>query len=862
METTLRDKIIASLKTSPFWTEKTRSNNKTINGLICPACGDKTAWVYDSEPWSINCNRKSNCGASTKVLELFRGLLGNVEKDHPATQNDPHRPAREYLVSRGLKTVLTGLQYRYAKNIRSSGSGAVMFPVGKDDNGKDILNGRIFTPPKGTGKTHNAGSTSGQHWKHPEYAYKPHDKVFITEGVIDALSLLEMGYQAIAVLASGQDPAKVNLSFFKEKVLAFDNDEAGHRACRKWSDAYPEAAIALCDKGQDWNDYLCSGPLNQVKKRFAEDQQRFQVNGALALAPDAAAYAKIYHDFHSYAPGLFEFQGQTYHAVLKRERGGAQALFVDTTLCMRATVKVDCFVIDRTNPARPQYQYSLEVKPKQGQPKKAIATGPDLSNSRKLNEWFLSSAKVNWEGTAQAVNALAARITTDKTAPEVKQLATIGYQPEIGAYVFTHWAVDTTGKPIDPNNGIFQIGHNQFYRPPVHSAGKEITPAAISNKQIQDLYSLIFEAWGFNGITALSWVIAGWFVNQIKDAVNFFPLLSLYGDPASGKSALTLLLNNVQGREGEGLPITQLNSKKGITRTIGQISGMFTALLEDSERNDRAFDWNFILTAFNKGPLQVQANFSNDMQTKEMPFQGSMLFSQNSEPFNKKQEKQRVISLHFKADQLSEASRTAYEKIVAVDKKELAGIFRAVLTNRSTFEAWNKEYQQAIKDIAPMSERRILQTHALALAFHRLFCSCFKIASNDKAMLQFVKEICRKKCITSAIRQTTIADHFFELLDTIDDDKRGEAYEIDLRKEQIYVNLPRIENIIRNKGISFQLNEALSQALQKHPAYIKNSHLYRFPNDPDCDHSGRPRQRRSWVFDLQWFVKNADQDHA
>lgn len=853
----ISERIHDALKKSPYWTDKTRSNGNTISGLVCPSCGDQNAWAYGSEPWAINCNRKSNCGAITKTLELFPELRRNIEKDFPATKDDPDRTWREYLRSRGLNLILTGLDARYLKNVRGSGSGAVMFPVGTDDKGKEILNGRLFNPPAGEGKTHNIGSTAGRFWQHPGHDYKPHDKTFIVEGILDALSLLEMGFQAIAVLASGQDPAKVDLSFFKEKVLAFDNDEAGHRACKKWRQAHPEADIVLCDPGQDWNDLLQSGPLEQVKKHFDENLQRYQMNGALALAETAQKYADIYHVFHRYAPGLFEFHGSTYYAVLKAPRGGGD-LFLEVNLCLRAVVRVVSFIIDRSNAAYPQYLYSLEVKPKKGRPIQATATGQDLSNSRKLNEWFLSSTKNVWEGDSKATTAFTARIAENKTAPEVKQLTVTGYQTENGAYVLPTWAVDLPGKLLHPEKGLFQIGHRQFFRPPVHGEGKNIPPASINKKRVQEIYSLILEAWGLNGATALSWVIGGWFTNQVKESINFFPFLSLYGEPASGKSALVRFLNSIQGRDEEGLPITQLNTRKGLTRTIGQLSGMFTALLEDSERNDRAFDYSILLTAFNKGPLQVQASFSNDLQTKEAPFQGCLLFCQNTEPFNSKQEKQRVISLHFLADQLTDTSRAAYAKIMTMDKREAAGIIQQVLLNRAHFSAWDKEYQKAMADLAPMSEQRILQNHALVLAFNRLFCTCFQINQNDEAITGFIGETCRIKCETSATRTTSIADHFFELLDTVETEKLSAVYHADQPKNEIYINLPRAENLIRNKGINFNFNEAFAQSLQRHPAYIKNSYRYRFPSDPEIDERGVPRQRRVWVFSLEWFKKEAE----
>jgi hypothetical protein len=805
---------------------------------------------------AIICNKANTCGARTRTLDLFPEVRRNIERDFPATKADPHRPAREYLKSRGLHTALAGVDFRYVKNVRKTPSGAVVFPIGKDEKGKEILNGRLFNPPPGEGKTHNIGSTTGRYWRHPGMEYNPTRQTWLTEGIIDALSLIEMGHQAIAVIAAGQDPAKVDLSQFQNKVLAFDNDEAGHRACRKWKLAYPEAEAILPDMGSDWNELLQAGSLDEAKKQIEANIPRYRLNGKLALAESAQQYAEIFHGFYQLVPGLFTFHGCTYFSCLKVSRGNDGQPYVSVTRCLKGTIKVVSFIRNISNPARPEFFYNLEVKPHKAPPIEAPATGQDLASNRRLNEWCLSFAKIVWEGDAKACTALAAMITGNKSAPEVRQLTVIGYQHDTGAYAFPQWAVDVTGKYLSPDKrGFFQLGHNQFFRTPVHSEGKDIKPAEISKDRVRELYGLLREAWGFNGVVAFSWTVAGWFVNQIKEATSFYPFLSIHGDPAAGKSALTTILNAIQGREGEGLPITQLNSKKGLTRTIGQLSGLFTALLEDNERNDRAFDWSIILTAYNKGPLQVQAAFSNDLQTKENPFQGSLLFCQNTEPFTAKAEKQRVISLQFKVDQLTEASRGAYETLMAISRTELAGIIRQVLINRLHFKTWQQEYQKAITDLSPMDERRILQNHAMILAFHRLFCSCFGIEQDD-SVTKFFAEIGRQKCITSAVRQTSIADHFFELLDTVDEDKLYDTLFFDKEKGWIYINLPRAENLIRNKGVNVQVNENLSQALQRHPAYIKNSFLFRFPEDPEKDKSGRPKPKRTWVFSLEWFKEN------
>ena len=349
VDNALAGQIIDRLKSSEWWTPASRLSSGTIQGLTCPACGIKgAAWAYLDSPMAIICNRQNQCGVKTKTLELFPELKANFDKDFQPTKADPHRPAREYLLSRDIpETLLQGLKFWYLPNCRNTGSGAVMFTVGKDKEGKPLANGRLFSPPPGDGKTHNQGSTRGLYWRHPGFAYDAARPVWITEGVIDALSLLTLDRQAIAVLAAGQDPAKLDLGEFPHKVLAFDNDEAGRAAVRKWRKAYPEAEVILCPAGQDWNDLLsASSGLEQAKKTLEESLPRFRNNGLLALAESAAQWADIYFEFYKYPPTLFEFKRETFFAQLKKAHTTGKP-YLDTRRILRATIKVTGY----TNPS-------------------------------------------------------------------------------------------------------------------------------------------------------------------------------------------------------------------------------------------------------------------------------------------------------------------------------------------------------------------------------------------------------------------------------------------------------------------------------------------------------------------------------
>ncbi|RJP94028.1 MAG: hypothetical protein C4518_04545 [Desulfobacteraceae bacterium] len=224
-----------ALKSSEFWLPSTKEKEKTISPLKCPACGKPEAYAFSVRPFAICCNRASTCGMVTKIRELFPELLFRVERDFKPTSSDPHRPARAFLEMRGLSASLEGLSFEYWKNIRNTGGGGVMFPV---DAAAKTYNGRLFDPPSGEGKTHNKGTTTGKFWRHPGRVYAPDAETFITEGIIDALSLIEMGLQAIAILSSGQNPAGVDLREFRRLVFAFDNDHAGTEATKKWMKHY------------------------------------------------------------------------------------------------------------------------------------------------------------------------------------------------------------------------------------------------------------------------------------------------------------------------------------------------------------------------------------------------------------------------------------------------------------------------------------------------------------------------------------------------------------------------------------------------------------------------------------------------
>lgn len=853
MNQKLAEKCLQALKSSPYWTNKTKDNGRTIQNLTCPACDDKTAWAYSQEPYSINCNRGNECNARTKIIELFNITL-DIEKEYKPTKADPHRPAREYLKSRSVNEhVLQGLDFRYWEKTRKGCGGAVMFPVGKDKNNQEVFNGRLLNPPRGVGKTHNHGSTSGLFWQHPARELDPSKPIYITEGIIDALSLISMGKQAIAVLSSGQDPAKLQGLDDFDLITAFDNDPAGTRATKNYLKHFSRSKATMAPKGRDWNDILRENP-ETAEQRFKENKKNYLFNAELSLTGTHQDYAQCYYEHWSFPPGLFLFEGCTYFSFIKT-RGENTNLIVERV--GKFTTEIQSF-INIGSTEQKEFLYQMKIIPKGGRPVICTATGRQLATAKDLKSFLLSHAKVSYEGAVNATQALITRLI-DSKAPEVRRALYTGLDPESNWYFFNTWAIDPKGQLHRKSKaGLFDIGGSSTIMPAPQASEKAIEPIQKPLHGAKKIHDLMYRAWGDNGITALSWVIAGWFVNQIKEKENFFPHISLYGDPAAGKSALTSKLQALQGRDTEGLPLSQLNTKKGLARTIAGLSNVFTALLEDSQRNDRAFDYSILLTSYNKGSLQVQAKFTNTLETSENLFLSTLMFVQNSEPFNQKAEKQRVISLHFKTEDISTTTRQAFNELNGYPKEELASFMMQVLQHRKTIEAeWYQDYKTACADLEAVGEERIRNNHGLLLGFHRLFCRLFSI---DSDIFNHIEAIAIEKQNTSAELEINEASTFFENVFSLES-KQTEKYwhEVNDAKltttldyNSLYFNLPELIRLLQNSGLNPPRSKELQEALRQHPAYIDHGKNHRFPIN---EHETHSVQRKAWCFDLDKFKK-------
>ncbi len=259
---------------------KAKQNGNIINYITCSKCGKPEAYINFDKGFCILCHRSNNCGAKVNVKELYPDLYQDSCKrfqvaptdkrvSNPAyygkqkpiiTDNDKKSVKEYFKKKRGLNPDNFEYEVKYEYSLKNNDNRlCAVFEHQK------IIQFIFLDGEKLFKKNHGPG---GNVWKHSTFTTDKN--IYSTESIIDALSLIHWGYNAVCSFSAVNTPKDFYSTLQKEShiVLAFDNDAAGKKGIEKnfnylRDNGITSVSAALPVFGQkDWNDILIQTSQN------------------------------------------------------------------------------------------------------------------------------------------------------------------------------------------------------------------------------------------------------------------------------------------------------------------------------------------------------------------------------------------------------------------------------------------------------------------------------------------------------------------------------------------------------------------------------------------------------------------------
>jgi hypothetical protein len=810
--------------------------DKYIQKLTCPACNKNEAWTYIDNPLVVICQRGNECYAITPTKDIIEPIsFGQI---YPATKDNPNATAIAYLQSRGLDTdKIENYYYQSTWKENQKTYQTVAFRIDNiichrliDYNGKD--------------KVRFQGS-------YKDIVYQTYSEIdfnqdlWITEGIIDALSLKQKGKQAIAILSSAHFPEIFYKKLIEQinqrkkessdklkfsLIFSFDNDDAGYRAIDKHIEFFRSQdiafQIALTPKDKDWNDCLLLGYL---KDDFFEE---CLWRGRLYQASNIEQYHAIYSEYHfnvftseiKFYTGLLEFKDSYWFIGFSKEKENYTPNY---TKLSDFTLKPLFSIQEELIEYEPDITHIVEVI-RDKDKKRAKFTANDLCQSPDFKRKVMKSAKGLWlSQKIEHLNALVEYLFKQE-APLIRKLQATGYDYESGCYVFGNFLYDEIGKRVAVNKDGY------FEKQKIYSLkDKNIIP----DFEITDLKEFLDLLKAVYGCKA--WLVFGYYVSTLFAHIiysdcsyNAFPFLSIFGVAHTGKTTLIDTLNAMCFYNWPGISMNNQNTRKGLLKNLSKKYSIPIALLE-SNGQLYGISEDQLLNAYHWSSLYERSKTSNDNETYSLPFKAGLVFVQNVEPFSFKTVKQRVASIEFLASDTTAQSSIAMQQLKKYSAKQLAGLGHQILTKRKEIE---KALPECVKDIqAVLSNNsidieRIAFSYAVCLAGFMLTADLFGYNYSDELIKETLKW--SKHKLDTSTNQSALGDQFFEAFETlkiIKNENNSETSKLTLGVHYLeddkhyYIRLTECLRVMHEQRYAFATNQRINEELKKHDKFEKDN---------------------------------------
>lgn len=846
----------------------------------CPSCKKPTLYISRHKPYVLACNRLNNCAYTEKTRDRYPELFENLSKKYPATPDNPNATADAYLSrQRGFDiSKLAGLYQQKRVQTKSGTWGdAVQFPLCGGSWSRFIDAEAVAD---NDGKKCKISYQSGYResgWTFPDIRYEDGGRVFIVEGIFHAIALRLAGYEAIASISCQNFPwnhIRAHSGRGILWVIAFDNDNAGRPAARKYYDQLREikeqAVVALGEPGIDWDDVHRAGKLDAA---YIEESI---YRGRLFTASSREKKAWLIYQHDKQPFFLFEFNSRLYSATVDVAALTSQDNDDDNhesdadnfRQAVTITQEANCYPVFEyiqrdVFSQEQQYFFSFRFPDKTQSCTVALAPG-SIADSRAFSKSLLERTPGgSFEGSDKILRRLRGQWLAN--VQTVNTLPYIGYDEETGVYCYPAFGYQH-GRRVEINRHGF-LG---FGRAGIKTGlnGFNMTRAAGEFKT--DWFEYFYSVYQLNGLAALAWWTGSLFAQQIKKRQSSWLFLEITGQAGSGKSSLLRFLWRLVGQANrEGIkPNSDGASAIGLKRAFSQVSNLPVVLIESDRETINSqgrlvvqqYAWDNLKDLFDyNATLRTVGVKSASADTAELIFRGTLCISQNSSVEASEAILTRIAHLHFTRDHHTPALKQTADHLNRLEADFLAGYLDHALTNEGrwleTYFSAFKRYEKQLQGVSQIQHQRIVLCHAQLLAAAEATRLLF--SGWDSSLQNELSQHLTRRALDRQSRvnhEPALLGKFWEVYHYLNEkhlhisDADGERDEISTERlnhspnprEEIAINMPHLIQTARQHGLT--IDEDVTKLFPKSTTYL-------FRENKKLRSRLEKRPLNCWVFD-------------
>ncbi len=756
-------KQIISDETKLNWNKNTLSQ--------CPFCGSGThkngtsAFSVKNNSFKcFSCNKsgsiidfiieykKTDFKGATKYLAKKYGLdipkqkttgeFTDWEKKIYAIKQQLKKPAFDYLKNERqiIPDKLPANAYYY-----DSFANAVVF----FDSQYKTINKRFIVPEQGKPKAIFERGSKNKNIIYDATFRKEEKTVFIAEGVINALSLYQLGYSVIATFTTSNliDETEFLKKYFsgRDVIIAFDPDEAGTKAANYYKKFIADnikiktlREFTGLSYKKDFNDYLTKLQSSELKEIINNTDNYEYLIYPITKIP---LKSDVYDEEAFEKENKFYFKNSKYFQVYRKND---TEMHFDVSDCVWSFLYR---IIDSNEDAT--HLIKLQRKDNDG---KLIIKLLEASTDEIQKDKFekrLNNIGFSYYGSANTFNKI--KVNNLHNELEVTKIEKYGYHPEHNLFFWTNVAVSADGEVLKPNElGILTYNGKAFYletQSPANINKKIFTELRKFNYKkgsfnISDFISTFYKAYGSRALVGITYLTSSLFRDIIFEEINRFPNLYLYGIAGSGKSAFTEIILAAQGDYTGGYSLTD-TSQAAFSRVVDSRINSLVYLKEYNETLPSFVD-EFFKTAYEGQGRTIGVKSSGNEIISYQALTG-MLIDANFLPIAQEAVFSRMIILDFNKTIFSKSQTEAFNILKKEQRKGLSQISVNILAHRDEFKdffakEYNEKFTELKNNFKNMNDRIIIHG-ALLVSVFDFIAKIYELYDFGYDYMQYVIEI-------------------------------------------------------------------------------------------------------------------------